>query len=173
MGQRDRRGAGVIQLAAGRPAGTIRRLCGERHARAHQPAAVQHDPHWLAALGLVLAGDQAAAPRRRGPADVAQIVALAVIAQALEVAAQATLLRATQLQINLAAASQKDLLLFTGMQRRVDAHRLRKRRAGPALGEPQASTIAHIEPASLPVAALVGRDAVTQFGGYVGKHCQP
>jgi hypothetical protein len=84
--------------------------------RPHQPPAVQHDPNRLAALRLVLAGDGAAAPRRGRPADIAQVVALAVLAQALEVAAQAPLPRLPQLQVDLAAAGQKDLLLLAGAQ---------------------------------------------------------
>jgi len=104
---------------------------------AHQPSAVEDNPDGLAALGLVLAGDGAAAARRGRPADVTQVVALAIVAQALEVAAQAALLRTAQLQVDLAAAGKEDLLLFTGAQGRVDAHRLRERRFGPALDEAQ------------------------------------
>ncbi len=143
------------------------------HPRPHQPSAVEHDPDRLAALGLVLAGDGAAAPRRGRPADVAQVVALAVLAQALEVAAQAPLLRAAQLQVDLAAAGEEDLLLLAGAQGRVDAHRLRERRSGPALGQPQRRAVAHIEPARLPVAALFGLHAVAQLGGHAGKGGQP
>ena len=44
---------------------------------------------------------------------------------------------ATQLQVDLAAAGEKDLLLFAGAQGRVDAYRLRERRFGPALDEAQ------------------------------------
>ena len=103
-----------------------------RHPRPHQPSAVQHDPDRLAALGLVLAGDGAAAPRRGRPANVAQVVALAILAQALEVAAQAALLRLAQLQIDLPAARQKDLLLLAGAQSGIDAHRLRRAAPWPS-----------------------------------------
>ena len=58
-------------------------------ARAHQPAGVHHDPHGLAPLGLIGPRDQPAATGRRRPADVAQLVPLLELAQALEVAPQA------------------------------------------------------------------------------------
>src|SRR5205814_9944025 len=90
--------------------------------RAHQAAAVEHDPHRLAAFGLVLPGDEVAAARRGGPADVAQVIAFAVFAQAFEVAAQAALARQAELESDLAAAGKEDLLLLSGAQRRLDAH---------------------------------------------------
>src|ERR1035438_3467134 len=75
--------------------------------RAHQPAAIEHDPHRLAALGLVLARDRNAAARRRGPADVAQVIAFAVFTEAFKIAAESALPRLAQLQIDLAAAREK------------------------------------------------------------------
>ena len=142
------------------------------HPRPHQPPAIQHDPHRLAALGLVLAGDGASAPRGCRPADVAQVVALAVLAQALEIAAQAPLLGAPQLQVDLAAAGQEDLLLLAGAQGGIDAHRLSERRFGPALGQPQARAIADVEPARLPVAALLRLHAITDGCRHAGKSQQ-
>ncbi len=171
MGQRNSRCACVVELAAGRSAGVLEFRAGS-HPRPHQPAAVEDDPNWLAALALVLAGYGSAVPRRGRPADVAQIVALAVVAQALEVAAQAPLSSPAQLQVELPAAGQKDLLLFAGAQSRIDADRLLKRRPRPAFGEPQRRPIAHIEPAGFPVAALFRFHAVAEAGGDVGKRSQ-
>src|SRR5271157_1331751 len=112
LGQSDGCGAGVVELgSAGRRAGLLDEFAGHGDAGPHEPPAVEDDPDGLAALGLVLAGDETAAPRGGRPADVAQVVALAVLAQALEVAAQAPLLNPAQLQVNLAAAGQKYLLL--------------------------------------------------------------
>ena len=120
---RDRRGRAWSVRAAAGGEGQSRIGSGAPRPRGtHQAAAVEHDPHRLAALGLVLARDQAAASRGGGPADVAQVVAFAVLAQALEVAAQAALPRLAQLQVDLAAAREKDLLLFAGAQGRIDAH---------------------------------------------------
>ena len=56
---------------------------------AQQAPAVHHDPDRLAAFRLVDPGDRAAASRRHRPADVARLVARLVVAQALEVAAEA------------------------------------------------------------------------------------
>ncbi len=58
-------------------------------------------------------------------------------------------------------------------QRRVDAHRLGERRPGPALGQAQQRAIAHVEPARLPVAALLGLDAIAQPSRHARKCRQP
>jgi hypothetical protein len=132
---------------------------------AHEAAAIEDDPYGLAALGLVLAGDEAAAARGRGPADVAQIVAFSVLAQAFEVAAQTAQAGLAELEVDLAAAGKKDLLLLAGAEGRIDTHCLNERGAGPVLGQTQAGAVAEIKPAGGPVAALLGLDTVTEAGG--------
>ena len=102
------------------------------YARAHQPSAVEHDPYRLAAFGLVLTRNQVSATRACGPADVAHVVAFAVVAQAFEVAPEAALTRLPQLKVNLPTAREEDLLFFACTQCRVDAHGLGQRRLGPA-----------------------------------------
>jgi hypothetical protein len=126
-------------------------------------AGVEHDPYRLAALGLVAARDQLAAPRRRRPADVAQVVAFEILAKALEVAAQAALARAAKLQIDLAAAREKNLLILALAQRRIDAHR--SARAAPSPSAPPARAAKHSEGKPLRlvhVAAFARLDFVTQ-----------
>ena len=93
------------------------------NAGAHEAAAVEDDPDGLAALGLVLAGDEAAAAGGGRPADVAQVVAFAVVAQAFKVAAETAQARLAELQINLAAAGKEYLLLLAGAQSGIDADR--------------------------------------------------
>src|SRR5579862_3919695 len=115
---------GVNSRVLRTPRRSARRRHYPRHARSHQPSAVENDPDRLAAFGLVLAGDQVSSPRGCRPADVAQVIALAVFAQALEVPPQSALARLPQLEVDLPAARQKDLLLFGGPQGRVDANRL-------------------------------------------------
>ncbi len=88
--QRHGGGAGVVELGV---AATVLRIGVVENSAAQQPACVENDPHGLAALGLVAARDQLAAARCRRPADVAQVVALEIFAEALEVAAQAALAR--------------------------------------------------------------------------------
>jgi len=64
-------------------------------------------------------------PCRGGcPADVAQVVAFAILTQAFEVSAQAALLGSGAIAGRSAAAGEKYLLLFAGAQSGVDAHRL-------------------------------------------------
>ena len=170
------RGAGMVQLGMGviRATAHIQRSALRRsRAVAHQAAAVQNDPHRLAALGLVLAGDERAAARGGGPADVAQVVALAILAQALEIAAQAALARLAQLQVDLAAAREKYLLLFAGLERGVDTHGLLERRARPAVHEPQPGAIAQVEVARFPVAALVRLNGGAQRRGNARECGEP
>ena len=143
------------------------------NSRPHQPPAIEHDPYRLAALGLVLAGDRAAAPRGGRPADIAQVIALAVFAQAFEVAAQATLLGAAQLQVDLPAAGQKDLLLLAGAQGRIDPHGLCERRSGPALSQAKPRPVANVEPARLPVATLLRSHAIAERCRHVRESEQP
>ena len=78
-----------------------------------------------------------------------------------------------QLQVDLAAAGEKDLLLLAGAQGGIDAHRLRERRAGPALGQSKRRAVAHVEPAGLPVAALLGSHAVAEAGGHAREGSEP
>jgi len=73
--------------------GILDGLGANRHTGTHQAAAIEHNPDGLAALALVLAGDGAAAAGGGCPADVAQVIALSVLAQALEVATQSPLPR--------------------------------------------------------------------------------
>src|ERR1017187_2279719 len=143
------------------------------HPGAHQPTAIQHNPNRLAALCLVLTGNRAAPARRGRPANVAQIVALTVLAQTLKIAAQPALSRLAQLEIDLAAAGEKDLLLLAGAQGGVNPHRLYEGRLGPALGEPQRRAVADVKPARLPIAALLWFDAVPHARRHTRKCGQP
>src|SRR5258708_19858335 len=113
---------------------------------AHEAATVDHDPNRLAALGLVLARDEVAVPRGGCPADVAQVVAFAVLAQAFKVPAQASLSRLSQLQVNLAATRQKYLLFLAGPQCWIDTYLLSERTPSPPLAHPQRRPIEPTEP---------------------------
>src|SRR5262245_6801974 len=61
------------------------------YARAQEPARVHHDPDRLAPLHLEQLGDVLAPARGRGPADIAELVAGLVFAQAFKFAAHAAL----------------------------------------------------------------------------------
>ena len=74
-----------------------------------------------------------------------------------------------ELQIDLAAAGEKDLLVFALAQRGIDAHGLMERRLGPALDEPERRTVAQIERRGLGITALAGDDAIAEAGAQVGK----
>src|SRR5579862_1858396 len=60
-------------------------------AAAQQSSRVENDPDSLVALCLVSARDQLTAPSSCSPAHIAQVVALEIFTQALEVAAQTAL----------------------------------------------------------------------------------
>src|SRR5579862_6775429 len=138
--QRDRGSARIVEFRVHTGARLGDRQCSaprrnRSNTRTHQPATIEHDPYRLAALGLVLAGNGTAASRSCSPADVAQVVALTILTQALEVAAQPALTGLAQLQINLPAACEKDLLFFSSSQRRINADLLHQRRLRPALSQ--------------------------------------
>ncbi len=157
LGHGHRGGTGVVELGVTEPAGIG---WGGRGSALQQPAGVEDDPDGLAALRLILAGDELAAASGRGPADVAQVVALKILAEALEVASEAALAHLAQLEIDLAAAGEEDLLVFALAQGRIDAHGLLERRHGPTLDEPERRSIAHKERSGRRIAALAGLDAI-------------
>src|SRR5690349_8626166 len=74
------------------------------NAGAHQAAAVEDDPDHLAALDLVEARHKVTAAGGGGPADIAVLVAELILAQALELAANASHAGMALLHCNLAAA---------------------------------------------------------------------
>ena len=142
LGQTQRRVHGVIELAKAADASS------------HQAAGVDHDPDRLASLHLINAGDQLAPPRRRGPADVAILVAFAVFAQALEFAANAPHAGMAFFQLNLAAADQIHRLALGFIQIWVNLDLLLQRHPGPALGNPQRTLIAKVSIAKLRFSAF-------------------
>ena len=129
-------------------------------ARAQQAAAVEHDPHRLAALRAIEARDELAPPRRRRPAHVAPIVAVAIVAQPLELAAGAVLARPPPLGDQRLAAHQVQHVMLRRVEIRVDADRLLDRDARPAGGELPGARVAHRDRPDRRVAALGRRDGV-------------
>ena len=76
LSERYGSGAGVVEF--GVDVGVLfadrehRFACGDKsNAGPHQATAIEHDPHGLAAFGLVLPSHQAAAARSGCPADIA------------------------------------------------------------------------------------------------------
>ena len=67
-----------------------------------------------------------------------------------------------ELQVDLTAARQVDLLLLARAQRGINPDCLGQRRPGPALGESKSGSIADIKPAGFPIAPLLWLDPVTQ-----------
>ena len=164
--QRHRGGAGMIefgvfaQTAGSKGQSRIGTRSGD-YARTHQPAAIEHDPHGLAALGLVLARDQVSAARTCGPADVAHVVAFAVVAQAFEVAPQAALARLAQLEVDLPAAREEYLLFFAGAQGGIDADGLLQGSFRPAFRKSERRAIANVELAGCAISALLRLYAIS------------
>jgi hypothetical protein len=71
-----------------------------------------------------------------------------------------------ELEVDLAAAGEEDLLLLAGAEGGVDADGLGEGGAGPAFGEAEGRTIADVEPAGFAVAALGRLGAVADRGGH-------
>jgi hypothetical protein len=179
--QRHGGGTGVVELGMDvrcenriHPvSGPGRRARESSDPRSHQSPTVKHDPNRLAAFGLVLAGDQASAPRGCGPADIAQIVAFAVFAQAFEVTAQAALPRQAKLQIDLPAAGQKHLLLLGGAQGGIHTNGLSQRGLGTAIRQSERRPVSHIKRPGFAVSALLRFHPIAQLARYPREDGKP
>src|SRR6266581_6464102 len=74
--------------------------------RAQQAPGIEHQPDVLAALHLKYARDQVPPSRRRGPGNVAQLVAFSIFPQTVELAPHAALPPPPLFQVHLTAANQ-------------------------------------------------------------------
>ena len=139
---------------------------------AHQPPGIENDPDRLATLGLVEAGDELAAPGRGCPADIAQVVAGEVFAQAFEVAAQASLTHLPELQIDLAASGQEDLLVFALAQRGINTHRLLRAAPRPSAPQVREASVANKQRSGARISALARFNAIANRGAQAGKSAE-
>ena len=122
----------------------------------------------MAALGLELAGDEFASACGGGPADVAEVVSGAVLAEGFEFSAEATVAHLPELEVDFAALGEEEGLLFGGAERGVDADGLGEWSDGPAGDESERAAIADVELAGLNIAALAGMDGVADGGRLAG-----
>src|SRR5262245_37420618 len=125
-------------------------------ARGHQSPGIDHDDDALIAFDLVLLGDQPPAPRRSGPRNMPHLVALYVIAHALEFAAlppDAGLFRPEE---HLAIAPRRQLMPPRLVDVRIDFYALR--RLDPILFDDQSpGAAAANDDVAEPVIAARGR----------------
>src|ERR1700677_3279672 len=105
--------------------------------RLQQPPRVEQYPNRLAALDLMNLGDQLAAPRRGTPGNIAELIAFAVVAEALKFASVPTLAFQTLLELDLPAANEINAKLLRLRKIGIDANRLFDSRPRPALGQAQ------------------------------------
>ena len=131
---------------------------------AHEAAGVEDDPDGLAALCLKLAGDEVAAAGGGGPADVAEVVAGAVFAEGFELTAETAVAHLAELKVDLAAACEIDLLVFGGVEFRVDADGLGEWGFGPAAQEAEGGLVAEEEVAGRGVSAMTGAEGIAEAG---------
>src|ERR1700681_776542 len=135
-------------------------LAQAAHSRAHQAAGIDQNPHRLALLDLVEPRDRLAAPRAGGPADVAELVSLAVFAKTLECRARTAGARGAPLELDLAAAHQEDGLPLGFLQVGIRDHRLCEVGPGPALGDLHRALVSDVRVAQARLAAFVRHDEV-------------
>src|SRR5665213_1879757 len=137
--QHDGGGGGLVELRDGEEVGAVllgfglvqelRAAALEVEGGAREAAGVEDDPDLLRPLDGELAGDEVAAAGGCGPGDVAELVALLIVAQTLELASHAAQAQATLLQLDLAGAHEVELGVFACLLvRGVDADVLRMRR---------------------------------------------
>src|SRR5580704_12198860 len=93
-------------------------------------------------------------PRRSGPGDLANFIALAIFPEAIELASLAALPAPAFLQFHLTAADQIEAVLFRFIEIREYGYYLRRVRDGPAFSNAQRALIADKYAAQLRVAAL-------------------
>src|SRR6267378_39316 len=128
--------------------------------RAEQPAGVKDNPDGLAALDFENASSELMAARGGGPANVAQVVALPVIAEAFKFPAVTALATTAFLHFNLAAADQVERVLASLLEIGKNAHRLRNFGSGPALGKSELRLIAEKQTAQADVSAFARENLV-------------
>src|SRR6266568_1259322 len=128
---------------------------------AQKTSGIEHNPNGLTTLHLENARCELMPACCRRPADVANIVALLVIAQAFEFAAVAALAATPPLHFNLAAADQIKSVLASLLKVGKDTHGLRNFRDGPSLREPQPALVTQIQAPQPVISALAGKDLVT------------
>src|ERR1051326_4823046 len=123
-------------------------------ASAQQAARIHHQPDRLASLHLMHLGDQLSAARGRGPANVAPLIALAVIAQALEFAPEPAAALQPLFLLYLPATHQIDRVLLRFFEIWIDAHTLLAFGHCPTLGQAQPALVANEYVIELQVSAL-------------------
>src|SRR5579859_1116190 len=131
--QRKRRVDGVIQLR--NPQAAFLLLDFLLYFGAQQTTGIEHNPDGLAALHFKNTRREVMPPRRRCPANVANVVTLLVIAQAFELAAVPALAAPPTLHFNLAAADQIKSVLASLLQVGKYPHCLRNLCYSPSLRE--------------------------------------
>src|SRR5207248_10815941 len=103
---------------------------------------IEHNPSSLAPLHFNNARGELVAPRRRRPANIANVVALLIFAQTLELPALAALAAPALFHFNLPAADQIQCVLASLLQIGKHTHRLRSLGHRPSLREPQPALVA-------------------------------
>src|ERR1017187_2248372 len=111
----------------------------------HQPAGVDDDEDGLTSLHLVDFADQLAMAGGGRPADITDLVGIAILAQAFEITATPQKSLQAFLLLDLAATHQVKRIALRFAQVGINANRLAEFRDGPALCEPEGSVIAQID----------------------------
>src|SRR5260370_30994035 len=106
------------------------------HACPHQASGVDDDPHRLAALNLINAGDQLSAPCRRGPANVTILVPSPEFAQPFKLAPDPAHSSAGFVDRELAASKPKIVVAFAVLPITTNPNRLTYARSTPPLRYP-------------------------------------
>src|SRR4029077_19840918 len=125
---------------------------------------VEHDPDRLASFHLEHTCGELVTARRSGPADVAEFVALTVVAETFKLAALTALPLAPPFHFDLAASNQVEGLLPRLLQIGEHANGLREVDQRPALDESPLALILHKQTPDPFISALSGKNGVLRFG---------
>ncbi len=129
---------------------------------AEQAACIEHNPHGLTAFDFENAGSELVAAGRGSPADVAEVVALAIVAEAFEFAALAALAVPALFHFNLSAADQVERMLASLFEIGENPHGLRNVRGGPAFSKTKIGLITEKQTAHSHVAAFARENLVAR-----------
>ena len=158
LGERECRVHGVIEL-------------GQRaETRPHQPPRVEDQPQRLTALELVRPRHQLAAPRRRCPADVAELVLRPMLAQALERPSRRPHRTRAPLDVGLPAAHEKERFARAFVEVWIYDDGLVQIGACPPLGQPPAPLVANVGRSDACRATLAGLDGIFRIAVRVRRN---
>src|ERR1700732_438492 len=126
----------------------------------HEPAGIEQDPDGLTPLNFVETSDQLSATRAGRPADVAELIPLAVFTKTFEGSTGAADARVTLFQFYLAAADEINRMAFGLLQVLVGSDSLRHRNLRPTFSDSHRTLVTNVNISKISFPASHRQDRV-------------